>query len=324
MSSRNDVSLKSTALVADIGGTNARFALTVDDQLQTETIQVLACNDFENLDGAVRQYLDQQNATVDEACMAFACPVANGSVNMTNNHWAFERSAMQQKLGLKSFKIINDFTAQALALPALEESDLIKVGAGEGMDDAARLIIGPGTGLGVAGLKPVAEDWLPLPGEGGHAAYSPVSEMDQQILARLLRKQPFISWETVLCGSGLELLYKTHSTLLGENNVLRDFEITEQALAGETVAKRVLNHFCELLGRAASDSALTLGAQGGVYIAGGIIPRFPEFFAESGFRRAFEINDKMTGYVKAIPTYLVTAENPGLIGACAALHNPLV
>lgn len=324
MSSRNDVSLKSTALVADVGGTNARFALVVNGVLQADSIQVLACNDFENLDGAVRQYLEQQNATVDEACMAFACPVADGSVNMTNNHWAFERSAMQEKLGLKSFKIINDFTAQALALPALEESDLIKVGAGEGMAYAARLIIGPGTGLGVAGLKPVAENWLPLPGEGGHAAYSPVSEMDQQVLAHLLEGQPFISWETVLCGSGLELLYKTHSALLGENRTLEDYEITEQALAGEGVAKRVLNHFCELLGRAASNAALTVGAQGGVYIAGGIIPRFPEFFAESGFRQAFEANDKMIGYVKAMPTYLVTAENPGLIGACAALHNPLV
>ena len=128
----------------------------------------------------------------------------------------------------------------------------------------------------------------------------------------------------MLCGSGLERLYQAHSALAGEHKTLKDFEITTEALKNEGVARQTLTHFCELLGRAASNAALTVGAQGGVYIAGGIIPRFPEFFAESGFRTAFEKNNKMTEYVKAVPTYLVVAENPGLVGACEALDNPLV
>ena len=312
------------ALVADIGGTNARFALCIHDRLLPETIQVLPCKDYDNLDGAVTTYLESHNASVDEACMAFACPVDSGRINMTNNHWDFERSDMQEKLGLKTFKVINDFTAQALALPALGDSQLVRIGAGNAIDDAVRLIIGPGTGLGVAGLKPVMNHWLPLPGEGGHAAYSPVSKMDVDILAELQKEEPFISWENVLCGSGLETLFRAHSKLVGENQTLKDYEITTKALEGDALCKQVLNHFCELLGRAAGNAALTMGAQGGVYIAGGIIPRFPEFFAESGFRAAFESNSKMVNYLKAIPTWLVCSDNPGLLGSCEALHNPLV
>lgn len=312
------------ALVADIGGTNARFALCKHDKLLPETIQVLPCKDCENLDGAVAAYLESQHASVDEACMAFACPVNTGRINMTNSHWDFERSEMQEKLGLKTFKIINDFTAQALALPALCETQLVKIGAGNAIDDAAKMIIGPGTGLGVAGLKSVMNHWLPLPGEGGHAAYSPVSSMDIEVLAELQKEEPFISWENVLCGSGLETLFRAHSRLTGNEQNLKDYEITGKALEGDTLCKQVLNHFCELLGRAAGNAALTMGAQGGVYIAGGIIPRFPEFFAESGFRTAFESNFKMVNYLKAIPTWQVCSDNPGLIGSCEALHNPLV
>lgn len=315
--------MKDSALVADIGGTNARFALSHNDVLDSKSVQVLACDDYENLDAAFNAYLKAQNTTVDEACLAMACPISE-DISMTNNHWAFNCRSMQDKLGLESFKVINDFTAQALALPALKDSELIKVGRGESLEHATRLIIGPGTGLGVAGLKEVGEHWLPLPGEGGHAALSAVSDLDIEVLNELRKTSDFIYWESILCGSGLENLYRAHSALAGENNRLKDFEITQQALAGEKVAEQTLEHFCELLGRAASNAALTLGARGGVYIAGGIIPRFPEFFAESKFREAFETNVKMVDYLHQIPTYLVVADNPGLIGASAALHNPLV
>ncbi|AMO55043.1 hypothetical protein GZ77_00350 [Endozoicomonas montiporae] len=315
--------MKDTALVADIGGTNARFALSRNDVLDPDSVQVLACDDYENLDAAFNAYLKARNTIVDEACLAMACPISD-NISMTNNHWAFNCKAMQEKLGLESFKVINDFTAQALALPALSDNELIKIGRGESLEHETRLIIGPGTGLGIAGLKEVGEHWLPLPGEGGHAALSPVSDLDIAVLNELRKTDAFVYWESILCGSGLETLYKAHSSLAGENQQLKDFQITQQALAGEKTAAQTLEHFCELLGRAASNAALTLGARGGVYIAGGIIPRFPEFFAESRFRSAFETNVKMVDYLQQIPTYLVVADNPGLIGASAALHNPLV
>ena len=315
--------MKDIALVADIGGTNARFALSHNDVLEPKSVQVLACNDYDNLDAAITAYLKARDVSVDEACLALACPI-NEDISMTNNHWAFNCKAMQKTLGLESFKVINDFTAQALALPALKDEELIQIGGGESLEHATRLIIGPGTGLGVAGLKEVGEHWLPLPGEGGHAAMSAVSDLDIAVLNELRKHDDFIYWESILCGSGLETLYRAHSALAGENNSLKDFEVTRQALAGEKVAEQTLLHFCELLGRAASNAALTLGARGGVYIAGGIIPRFPEFFAESKFREAFETNVKMVDYLKQIPTYLVVAGNPGLVGASAALHNPLV
>ncbi|ELT97672.1 hypothetical protein CAPTEDRAFT_95662 [Capitella teleta] len=312
------------ALVADIGGTNARFALSLNGQLQADSVEVLACNDFDNLDHAVSHYLVLQQVTVDHACMAFACPMSGQQIKMTNNHWAFNKSEMKESLKLQSFKVINDFTAQALALPALPENALIKVGNGESIEGATKLIIGPGTGLGVAALKKVGKHWLPLPGEGGHAAFSPVSKLDNEILAILQQKLGYVSWESVLCGSGIELLFEAHSTLSGQVEKLKNHEITAQALSGDPLCKQTLLHFCELLGRAASNAALTTGAQGGVYIAGGIIPRFPEFFAQSDFRKSFEINDKMVSYLAAIPTSLIIHGNPGLTGACEALGNPLI
>lgn len=314
----------SMALVADIGGTNARFALSLNRQLQADSVEVLACNDFENLDQAVSHYLTLQQVAVDHACMAFACPVSGQQIKMTNNHWAFNKIEMKGRLKLRSFKVINDFTAQALALPALPQNALIKVGNGEAIEGATKLIIGPGTGLGIAALKKVGDHWLPLPGEGGHAAFSPVSTLDNEILAILQQKLSYVSWESVLCGSGIELLFEAHSTLAGQTQQLKNHEITARALNGEATCKEALLHFCELLGRAASNAALTTGAQGGVYIAGGIIPRFPEFFAQSDFRKSFEVNDKMMNYLAAIPTSLIVHDNPGLTGACEALGNPLI
>ena len=312
------------ALVADVGGTNARLAMFNDGKLQAESIRTLACDDYANLDSAVHSYLKLQQTNVQHACIAFACPVSGPRIQMTNNHWAFDKIEMQAILRFKSFKVINDFTAQALALPALTRANLVPVGSGKAVDDATKLIIGPGTGLGVAALKKVGEHWLPLPGEGGHAAFSPVSPLDSDILAVLQQKMNYVSWESVLCGSGLELLFSAHSTLAGQSSALKDYEITTRALEGDELCRQTLLHFCSLLGRAASNATLTAGAQGGVYIAGGIIPRFPTFFAESGFRESFEVNDKMAAYLAAIPTQLIVHDHPGLLGAAEALNNPLV
>ncbi len=323
MMPQDDLLAGSIALVADIGGTNARFALTSQGLLHSDSVQGLRCDDFDNLDHAVNHYLGQQQVQVEYACMAFACPVSGSRIDMTNNHWTFAKAQMQDTLRLKSFKVINDFTAQALAVPAMSTDTLMPVGPGEAVAGATKLIIGPGTGLGVAGLTKVGEHWLPLPGEGGHAAFAPVTALDMDILA-ILQRQGYVSWESVLCGSGLERLFTAHSELAGQELRLKNHEITTRALEGEPLCQQTLAHFCHLLGRAASNAALTTGAQGGVYIAGGIIPRFPEFFAQSGFRAAFEVNDKMTEYLAAIPTCLILHDNPGLIGACAALTNPLI
>ncbi|WP_241693335.1 glucokinase [Endozoicomonas acroporae] len=322
--SRDTLLNDSMALVADIGGTNARFALSLDGKLQTDSVQVLACNDYDNLDHAVSDYLKHQQVAVDHACMAFACPVSGQTIKMTNNHWAFNQPDMKDTLKLRSFKVINDFTAQALALPALPENTLVRIGHGEAIPEATKLIIGPGTGLGVAALKKVGDHWLPLPGEGGHAAFSPISAMDNEILGILQQQLGYVSWESVLCGYGIERLYQAHSMLSAQTQTLKNHEITAQALDGDPLCRQTLLHFCELLGRAASNAALTTGAQGGVYIAGGIIPRFPEFFAQSDFRTSFDLNDKMADYLAAIPTSLIVHDNPGLTGACEALGNPLI
>ncbi|MGB0360433.1 MAG: glucokinase [Endozoicomonas sp.] len=321
----SDIALQnSVALVADIGGTNARFSLAEKGKVIEDSIRVLPYGEFSNLNQAVDKYLSSQNTTVAHACMAFACPVNTPCIKMTNNHWTFDKNDMKSLLNLETFKVINDFTAQALALPALPDSALLQIGNGEAIDGATKLVIGPGTGLGVAGLRRVGSQWLPLPGEGGHAAFSPVTSLDNDISDIIQQTMSYVSWETVLCGSGLELLFETHSILANSPMILKNHEITTQAVEGQPLCKQTLEHFCSLLGRAASNFALALGAQGGVYITGGIIPRFPRFFAESGFRSSFKVNDKMIGYLNSIPTYLIIHDYPSLLGAANALQNPLV
>ena len=193
--SQNTFSRELLTLVADIGGTNARFALSLNGKLQQESVLTMACSDFKNLDHAVYHYLSAKQVKVNQSCMAFACPVANRHIQMTNSHWNFDQFEMKKTLALESFKVINDFTAQALSIPHIDDKDLIKVGGGKELADATKLIIGPGTGLGIAGLKKVGKHWLPLPTEGGHAGLSPMFDNDIEIFSLLKQRIDYVSWE---------------------------------------------------------------------------------------------------------------------------------
>lgn len=312
------------ALVGDIGGTNARFALVRPGSTELEQVLVLPCNDYPNLDGAVADYLERVGvASISEACMAFACPVHGERIRMTNNHWSFDRHDMQRRLGLTTFKIINDFTAMALGVPHVGAERLVKVGGGDGDAARPRLVIGPGTGLGVSGLVRTKAAWVALSTEGGHVDFAPGDDVEIGVLRILRERFGRVSAERILCGQGLVNLYQALAELESQTAQFTDpGDITRHALENDdALAREALTRFCEILGRVAGDAVLTLGALGGVYICGGIIPRFIDFFRETPFRAAFEHKGRMRGYMESVPVYVVTETYAGLLGAAEALTN---
>lgn len=311
------------ALIGDIGGTNARFALVAPGAVKPEAVRSLACADFAGLAGAVHAYLSEVGAdTPDEACLAFACPVHDDAIRMTNNHWQFSRQAMQGELGLEQFKAINDFTAQALGIPHVDPGELVQIGGGEADPAGARLVIGPGTGLGMAGVVPGRRNWIPLTTEGGHVTFAPTDAYEAEVLRDFRCRYGRVSVERVLCGQGLLELYQTHARI---NGLTADHatpaDVTAAADAGDPVAGSVVDRFLKILGDVCGDAALTLGARGGVYLCGGIVPRLLHRLPGSGFREAFTNKGRMSGYAAGIPTLAVTAEWTGLLGAAEALYN---
>jgi glucokinase len=241
---------------------------------------------------------------------------------MTNNHWQFSIEATRQALGLDSLLMLNDWEAMAMAAPALSGNDLEQIGSGEPVPNAPKGLIGPGTGLGVSSLVRSRQgDWVPIAGEGGHVSLSPTSEREADILRLLWQTYPHVSAERVISGMGLENLYHAICQLNGtEPEALVAAQVSERGLATSDVAcEEALACMCRLLGNAAANLALTLGARGGVYIGGGVIGRLGDYFARSGFRAAFEAKGRFASYMQRIPTYVIRAEQPALIGCAMAL-----
>ncbi len=315
-----------TALVGDIGGTNARFALWRDQRV--ESVRVLPTVEYPRPEDAIRAYLrgvDQSVEALQAVCLACAGPVSGDEFAFTNNHWRLSRKVFCQDLGLSDLLLINDFTAMALGMTRLRDGELIEVCPGQSEAGRARLVIGPGTGLGVATLLPLEDgSWRALPGEGGHVCLPIGTTREAALWARLHEKLGHVNAEAILSGGGLLELYRASCALDGElPRLTTPAEITAAALAGDGYAEAVLEQFCVWLGRIAGDNTLTTGARGGVYIAGGIVPRFVEFFARSGFSQSFRDKGCMSRYFDDVPVWVVTAEYPGLEGAGVALQQLL-
>lgn len=313
-------------LVADVGGTNARFALEVSPQ-QLEHIETLPTKDHDSLHAAIRTYLENAgNPKVRHAAIAIANPIVGDWVQMTNHHWAFSIETTRQALGLDTLILLNDFTAQALSIPHIPESELLQVGGTTPVPDTPIAVIGPGTGLGVSGLIPHHKcGYTALAGEGGHVSFSPFDQTELHIWQYAARKHGHVSAERFLSGSGLTLIYEALADREGiERPPLDPAEISRQGLSGSSpLARLTLDIFCAMLGTVSSNLALTLGARGGVYLCGGIIRRFIDYFITSPFRNRFENKGRFEGYLAAIPVYIVLSQNPGLSGAAVALANHL-
>jgi glucokinase len=317
-------------LLADVGGTNARFALELAPG-RVELIDVLACDDYPTLAAALAAYLASPAVKaaglgpIRHAAIAIANPVVDDLVRMTNHHWEFSIEAMRVECGFETLLVVNDFSALARALPHLAPEQKLQVGGGAPRANSPLGLLGAGTGLGVSGLIPAGPGWTALRSEGGHVTFSPANEEEVAILQYAWTEFEHVSAERLLSGAGVELIYRALARREGRAGERLDApEISRRALAGEcALCDRVLEAFCGMLGTVAGNLAVTLGAQGGIYIGGGIVPRLGERFLRSSFRRRFEQKGRFAGYLAQVPTWVITAEYPAFLGVAAILSEKL-
>jgi glucokinase len=322
-------------LLADIGGTNARFGWLAQGGDEVAQVATLSAADYAGPAQAAQAYLAGLEEALGAAyrapragAFAVATAVGGDAIAFTNSGWEFSRQATRAQLGLDELLVLNDFEALALALPHLRAVQLRAIGPVQaGWPDATPrgtlAVIGPGTGLGVAGLLPTPHGWVAIPGEGGHASLAPVDDFEGELLRVVRREFAHVSAERLLSGIGLPVLHGAVAAVLGRPAAaLGAGEIVERGLAGtDEVCSRSLDSFCALLGSFAGNVALVLGARGGVYIGGGIVPRLGERFFASDFRQRFDAKGRFQPYLQAIPTALITDTLVALAGAAAALET---
>jgi glucokinase len=303
-------------LIADIGGTNTRCAISrIDGHLVPENLQTFTNSDFPSLGRLLADYLDSLNPEQrpDRGVLAVAAPIRDDKVRMINIDWQFSSRELQRELGLQYFEILNDFEALAIGLVHLDDDTLLQIGSGSIAPDKPKAVIGPGTGLGVALLIPSEGTWKAVSGEGGHITLPAFDDEEAVLIARIRERFGHCSAERLISGPGLSLL---HSALHGGAEI-DTVEIARQAEHGDPDAEHSFEVFFRLLGTVSANLALTVGAFGGVYIGGGIIPKHAEKFAVSGFRRRFCAKGRYGDYLESIPTFLITAEHPTLTGLVA-------
>ena len=310
-------------LLGDIGGTNARFAWQAQAHAPPTDIATYPCAEHESLLHAIRHYLAEHKHAVPQQCaIGIANPVTRDQVQMTNHHWSFSISGLKRELGLKRLVVLNDFTALALSLPALAAADLHAIGHGVAAPGAALAVLGPGTGLGVSGLVATGHGALaPINGEGGHITLAPGDARESAVVEWLRQRFGHASAERALSGPGLVNLHAATCALAGQaSEALGPSEVIERARSGDASCTAALDLFCSFLGSTAGNLALTLGARGGVYIGGGIVPRLIPEVERSAFRERFESKGRFRDYLREIPTFVInTAVSPALIGAARAL-----
>ena len=315
------MTLKQSLVVADIGGTNLRIAQVLDRALTS--VESRPCRDFSSPGEALGQYFASHDLHHVSLCLAIASPSSGDHVAMTNLDWSFSKQSLQQELGLEQLFVINDYHAMSLSIPLLSAADLMTVGGGQINSGKPAVVCGPGTGLGVGILAPTATEWLVIPGEGGHVDFAPNTAYELDIWTFLHQKYGHVSAERVLSGPGLSELFNIICRLDGHPpEALSPEQITRRARQDPNdPCHKALQQFCAIFGSFCGSLALASGAFGGVYITGGMIPRFLDFFMASEFRERFEAKGRYRGYNARISTLVVTAECPGLIGAAAYLRQ---
>jgi glucokinase len=314
-------------LVADVGGTNARFGWIADAAGGVDHVRKLPVAAHAGLGEAAQAYLAELapligGAAPHKAAIAVATAIRGDHVHLTNSDWSFSRAALAQRLKLDSLLVLNDFEALALSLPRLKASQLRAHGA---LPQPAGMLaaVGPGTGLGVGGVLQTAHGWVAVAGEGGHATLAAADDFEAQLLAAVRAEHPHVSAERLLSGIGLPTLHAGVASVLGQRTETLDARaIVERFNAGgDALCRRTIDVFCAMLGGFAGNVALTLGARGGLYIAGGIVPRLGDAFFASAFRQRFEDKGRFSDYLRAIPTALVTDTLAALAGAAHAIEQ---
>jgi glucokinase len=303
--------------MADIGATTTRCAL-LDDKGQELAPESFENADFTGVAGVLRVYLDHRRASdrPTRAALAVAAPIGGDEVQMVNIGWRFSQKALKEELDLKRLQVVNDFAAIAWALPLLKPADVVRVGGGESVPRKTVAALGPGSGLGVSALVPAADSWAVMTGEGGHVAMPAATREEQDVIALLRdRFDGHCSAERVLSGPGLVNLYVALAELAGRGRpTVNPEDVTNLARQGEPLARKTLAMFFAMLGTIAANLAVTTGAHGGVYIAGGIVPRLVDQLHKSEFRARFEAKGRYRDYLAAIPTHVITASLPAFRG----------
>jgi len=314
-------------LLADIGATHARFALETAPGVLRQTA-VLRCDEYSGIVPLLNAYLHEHGGErIAHAAFAMANPISGDLVRMTNRDWQFSTDEVRRTMGWSTLMIVNDFTALAMALPGLQAGDVLQVGGGKPAPHAVSGVLGAGTGLGVSGVIPTADGFITLGSEGGHVNFAPADEREFAILQYAWREWPHVSNERILSGPGMELVYRA----LAERNGVdapaparTAAEIVSCALEdNDALCLEVLECFAGMLGGAAANLAVTLGAFGGIFIGGGIVPRIAQWFATSPFRARFEAKGRFTGYLAQIPTYVIMTPHPALRGVSTILSEHL-
>ncbi|KTD32634.1 glucokinase [Legionella moravica] len=318
--------LMNYAIVADIGGTFARFSRVNLVNLQMDKIEVYPCATFSSIDSAFIAYQTHHSLQeLKRVAIAIACPVIDDLICMTNCHWQFSIKELKSRLNLTELRVMNDFTAIAMSLPVLSDHDLLQIGTGYSDPNKVRVVLGAGTGLGVAYLVPNEQSYTAYAGEGGHADWGAKSEQEWFIYTYLKNHYPHVSLERILSGHGLENLYKAIAAYRGLDKAsLKAADIISLALTQECpIAQATVEQFFICLGAYSGDMALTYGAFGGVYIAGGIVPRLASLIKQSQFRACFEDKGRFSDFNALIPTYMIKAEQPGILGAATSLRHSI-
>jgi glucokinase len=313
-------------LLADVGGTRIRLGLQVAPGAAPSEVEVLRGDDYPSLEAALASYLDaRRGPRARTAALGIATAVTGDTVQMTNRDWRFSIAGLQRALGFERLVVVNDFAALALSLPALQAADLRLIGGGAGVPGQPLALIGPGTGLGVSGLLPDGPRWLPVTGEGGHVTLAAADDREAAVIASLRRRFGHVSAERALSGPGLVNLLTAIAEVDGVPAPTLDApQIAAAAQSGaDPLSAATVDIFLALLGSVAGNLALTLGARGGVYLGGGIVPRFDRALVErSRFRERFEAKGRFRDYLTAIPTFVIDAAvPPALIGASRALDR---
>jgi len=309
-------------LVGDIGGTNARFALANAKNPGFSREKTYQCAEFASADQAINAYLKETNANNPKAiCIAAAGPIVDGVVRFTNNSWRIETSDLRNEFDNAGVRLLNDFEAIAYSVPWLQQSDIVSVGLPEPKNlkdtDFTLGILGPGTGLGAAGLCKRGDQISPIVGEAGHLGFAPETQVQVELLSQLRERFDRVSDERLVSGPGMENIYWALGKIRGEKNAqLSAAEIFSAASeSGDTAAAESVQLFFEILGQVAGNLALSLGAADGIYIAGGIVKRNPNLIANSRFRTGFERKGRHRSLMENIPTQVILHPQPGLLGA---------
>lgn len=317
------MSRNASYLVADIGGTNARFAIAQGSArtgFELDEVRRLKNEDFEDLRDAAHAYLESCSAERPKsACVAVAGPISPGQIRLTNSTWKFSPEELARDLDFDMLLPVNDFAAQARGAPLTPPEELAALNAATADPNAPCAVLGPGTGLGLGILIPRPDGMIVVPTEGGHAGFAPRTNEEVAVGRFIADEYGFVSWERLLSGRGLVNIHRALCHLEGEPwPGHRPEDITQEALRdAESMSRRVCDLFCAILGAYAGDVAVLAGARGGVYLGGGILPKIRSLLEASAFEARFTRRGPMTRYASAIPVSLILSDSAPLLGAAA-------